>query len=473
LGGGHAARYIRSVRQLMRQRWRWFLSFALAGGLLRWFFAHAFPKVTVDSQVYADIANNWLRHGVYGLTEFGQIVPTYTRMPGYPAFLAVMFAAFGLDNFRVVIAAQILLDLATCVVVADLARRVTGSTRAAQAAFALAALCPFLANYSATVLTETLSVFAAAVALDFAVAGLARWEVGSTGWQAVAPWAGCGAFTAAAILLRPDGGLLLIGMGLYLTVRIVRERSWRKISALLVLGFVSLAPLAPWAVRNLHTMHRFRPLAPRYANDPEDFVPAGFNRWVATWIADYVSTEEIYWQVPGAPLDLTKLPARAFDSTAQRDTTAALIDAYNQDHDLTPALDAEFAALAEQRVRAAPRRYYVTLPALRIASMWLRPRTEMLSSDARWWEFNDDELGSAWAVALGVLGFVYVGLAAAGARRVRFLGMLLMFVIARSLFLGTLENPEPRYTLECYPVILVMAAAWWSGSGREARQLHR
>jgi len=29
----------------------------------------------------------------------------------------------------------------------------------------------------------------------------------------------------------------------------------------------------------------------------------------------------------------------------------------------------------------------------------------------------------------------------------------------RSLFLGTLENPEPRYTLEMYPVVIVFAAA--------------
>jgi hypothetical protein len=39
------------------------------------------------------------------------------------------------------------------------------------------------------------------------------------------------------------------------------------------------------------------------------------------------------------------------------------------------------------------------------------------------------------------------------------LGLLLTFVILRSLFLGTLENPEPRYTLECYPVLIVLAAA--------------
>jgi hypothetical protein len=34
-----------------------------------------------------------------------------------------------------------------------------------------------------------------------------------------------------------------------------------------------------------------------------------------------------------------------------------------------------------------------------------------------------------------------------------------LFVVLRSLFLGSLENPEPRYTLETYPVIIVLAAA--------------
>jgi hypothetical protein len=39
------------------------------------------------------------------------------------------------------------------------------------------------------------------------------------------------------------------------------------------------------------------------------------------------------------------------------------------------------------------------------------------------------------------------------------LGLLLTFVILRSAFLGTLENPEPRYTLECYPLVIILAAA--------------
>ncbi len=105
-------------------------------------------------------------------------------------------------------------------------------------------------------------------------------------------------------------------------------------------------------------------------------------------------------------------------------------------------------------------RYYVELPALRITDMWLRPRTEMLPVDQRWWNFDDPP--EAWfAVAYGALNLILVGTGLVGLlrfRSVRIYSVLLSFILIRSLFLSTMENPEPRYTLECFPVILVMAA---------------
>ncbi|MGZ5546171.1 MAG: hypothetical protein ACXWIU_16010, partial [Limisphaerales bacterium] len=61
----------------------------------------------------------------------------------------------------------------------------------------------------------------------------------------------------------------------------------------------------------------------------------------------------------------------------------------------------------------------------------------------------------------GVINLAYVVLAAMGlwrGGRARSMNMLLLFVLVRSVFLGTLENPEPRYTLECYPVVITLAA---------------
>ena len=78
---------------------------------------------------------------------------------------------------------------------------------------------------------------------------------------------------------------------------------------------------------------------------------------------------------------------------------------------MTPELDARFAKLAADRIRAHPVRYYVVLPLLRVADMWLRPRTELLPPDVRWWEFNDDTKQSVLAVGFGVLNLAYVAAA--------------------------------------------------------------
>jgi len=456
------------VRQLVRQHFRFFLFATLAGLALRLFFLFRFPAITTDSFVYGDIAKNWLQHGVYGMGGNG-VSPTSIRLPGYPAFLALVFAVFGMEHYRAVLAIQVLVDIGTCFLIADLARRMV-SAQAAKAAFILSALCPFLANYAAAALAETLEIFFTVVALDFAAAGLERSDGGTRLWM------GCGLASGIAILLRPDGGLLLAAIVVYLVWAGLRRmflhrQGFLLLAQALVVVVAALVSLVPWTLRNLRTFHRFELLAPRYANEENAFVPMGFNRWVKTWMADYVSVEEIYWNVPGEAVDASKLPARAFDSDTQRQLTLQLLDEYNATLQVSPKLDAEFAELAAERIRAAPLRYYIWLPLVRIADMWLRPRTEILPSDTRWWEFNDDPVGSALALIFGAIGIFYVSLAFTGVLRgitIQHLGLLLIFLILRSVFLGTLENPEPRYTLECYPVIIVLASAWFAAVARKS-----
>ena len=456
----------------MRKKLGFFVGATLAALVLRLFLVLRFPGIVDDSRFYANIAENWLLHGVYGITNSGVIAPTLSRLPGYPAFLAVVFALFGDENFRAVLLVQVLFDLATCFLIADMARRLFNG-RSAQAAFLLAAICPFLANYAAAALTETLEIFFTALALDLALAGLRVGQATSNPVHRPIVWSGCGLSIGAAILLRPDGGILLAAIGGYLLWLLARSLNRASGTGLagsprailwagVLLAIGATAPLIPWTLRNFHTMHRFEPLAPRYANDSDDPVMNGFNRWVKTWTADYVSVQEIYWNVPGEEMDVARLPRRAFDSAQQRQQTSELFADYNRDHDLTPELDARFAALAAERVHTAPLRYYLWLPGLRIADMWLRPRTELFPSDPRWWEFNDDARWLAVSLAFGLINLVYVGLAAAGLlRRREFfgIGLFVLFLVVRSAFLGSLENPEPRYTLECYPVVIVLASA--------------
>jgi hypothetical protein len=487
--------------EMARRHARFFLATTLAGLALRLSLVFRAPAVVDDSRLYADIAKNWLQHGVYGITNSGVIMPTLSRLPGYPAFLAATFCLFGIHNFRAVLLIQVVFDLATCILIAEMALRLF-SERSAKAAFLLAALCPFLANYSATALTETLEIFFTALALNLALGGL---NVGGIAKGSALTWLGCGLSIGGAILLRPDGGILLAAIGGYLLWLLAKtfrssnvsknesgvphscpEQSRRVsrhlrdvetaatsvmprslIVAGLLLGMGAFGPLVPWTIRNFHTFHRFQPLAPRYANDSDEPLMPGFNRWVKTWMADYVSVEEIYWPVPGSDIDVSRLPRRAFDTAQQRNQTAQLFSDYNASHDMAPELDERFATLAEERIKHAPLRYYIWLPALRIADMWLRPRTELFPSDPRWWEFNDDPRWLSLSVAFGLLNVFYVSMGVAGFFRGRGffgIGLFVFFLLLRSVFLGTLENPEPRYTLECYPAVIVVASAWFRHS---------
>jgi len=443
---------------------KYFLLLTLAALALRLLFYLKFPHIEGDSLIYGDIARNWLDHGIFGLTHADGVRPTLIRLPGYPAFLAACFALFGREHYHAVLLVQIAVDVLTCFFVADLARR-TVSARAARFAFLLAALCPFTANYTVAPLAETLSVFFVAVALDAAAAGLGAIGEERFAWGT---WAWCGVAVGCGILLRPDGGILLIAIGLYLGWA-MRKKPAQHISLIaagvLVLA-ISLAPLVPWTIRNWRDFHRFQPLVPQSASDPDEFVPDGFDTWVKTWSADYVSTEEVYWQVPGDKIDISLLPSRAFDSAAQREQTQSIADDYNQALVVNPALNRRFKQLANERIHEGPLRYYVWLPILRAADMWLRPRTEMLPLNSSWWAFAQDTESSILATAWGALNLLFIVaavLAAVRGPRPQYLGMMLLFVLLRSAFLGTLANPEPRYTLECYPVVLLVAGAWTSG----------
>jgi len=448
---------------------RYYLLITLAALGLRLLFYFKFSHVTGDSLIYGDIAKNWLDHGVYGLSHAEAASPTWIRLPGYPAFLAVCFVLFGREHYNAVLLAQIVIDVIGCFFIADLARR-TVSARSARFAFLLAALCPFTANYTVAPLAETLSIFFTVIALDCAVAGFTASEEGRNGWPV---WTWCGVAVSAGILLRPDGGVLLVAIGLFLLWRMWQrpvERSRLFWAGALVL-MISIAPLVPWTVRNWREFHQFEPLAPRYANDPDEFVPAGFDKWVRTWAVEYASTEEVYWQVPGSGVDIKVLPSRAFDDAQQRQKTQSIFEDYQKIAFVNPELNARFEDLANERIRRHPLRYYVGLPVLRIADMWLRPRTEMLPLSTRWWEYADDPGDFVRAGLWGALNLLFVFAAVMGevrGPRPRYLALMLLFVALRSAFLGTLENPEPRYTLECYPVVLLLAGAWISGWKRTA-----
>src|SRR5579875_3846840 len=134
----------------------------------RLYFIRQFPFLDAgDTPIYQQLARNWLKHGIYGLKLGGRILPVDMRAPGYPAFLAAIYAVFG-ESWRAVMLAQAGMDVLTCVLAAGIAAVLApqaSRSRVALAALWLGAVCPFTANYTAVVLTETLATFLTALAL--------------------------------------------------------------------------------------------------------------------------------------------------------------------------------------------------------------------------------------------------------------------------------------------------------------------
>lgn len=434
----------------LHRKW-WIVIFALAAGAaLRLWFIYAYPEVQGDPLIYGDIAKNWMLHGVYGLSTADGLRPTLIRLPGYPLFLMLCFRLFGLEHYHAVMYAQTVIDLASCLLIFGFTEKIA-STRAAWAALWLAALCPFTANYAATPLTETLEIFSIALAL-YAFACLLenpQWR-----WVLLLAFA----FSYAAIL-RPDGALLAVAFCpalLYYGATLWGTRLMLRMTV--VCGVLSVLPFIPWTIRNWKTFHVIQPLAPRYAMDPGEYIQPGFNRWTKTVCADLTCTWEIYWNANSDVMPFDSLPSRAFDSQVQYEKTKQLFADYNKTTTLTPEIDNRFADLAHERITSRPVRFYVAMPLLRLADMWLRPRTELLWIELRWWQYSKHHAETEFAFAYAALNLAYLILASLGLYRwPRFTGTMLLFIILRSALLATIEAPEPRYTLECFPMIIALA----------------
>ncbi len=152
---------------------------------------------------------------------------------------------------------------------------------------------------------------------------------------------------------------------------------------------------------------------------------------------------------------MSKLPSRAFDSPAQYAETAALAADYNaKGQNLSPDVDARFARLAEQRIAAHPLRYYVWLPlgGWRICGCVRGWRT----CPSTWTGGFTSHHRRETPLQLGLCGvertLLLLGFAGL-CLRPRYWPWMLAYLVLRSALLTTVEAPEARYTLECFPML--------------------
>ena len=450
---------------------------ALSGLALRLYLVLKFPVTdTGDAPFYIELAWNWLKNGVYGFPVYGQLTPVDMRVPGYPAFLASVFAFAG-QSTRAAMVAQIFVDLATCFVIALIAARLApgpSRRRVALAGLWLAALCPFTANYTAVVLTETLVIFFTALAIlvllqTFPGSSTKIETATEPRWAGVLsnPWLLAGLVVGFGTLVRPETPLLLFAAGLILLAKWWRPLDWGKlVRAGILMGVGLLLPLAPWAARNWHTLHDVQFLAPRYSELPGEYTPLGFTAWTNTWMWRFRDVYLSQWKVNDEEIDISQLPPYAFDSEDERERVSDLIDEYNEALTVDPSLDQGFREIARERTERHPVRTYLKIPALRSLTLWFTPRVELLPSSGHLWpvrvEWQDDRPDFLATLGLTVVNGIYILLAFMGAwvaRRQPGVALLIVFCMVRTLFFARfVETPEPRYVLECFPAVIALGA---------------
>ncbi len=392
-----------------------------------------------DGKLYAQIARNVLEQHLYSIESEPPYVPTLIRLPGYPLFLSGVYSLFGHTNNSAVRVVQALIDTATCALIALVAffwdpdeKR---KRRSSICALALATVCPFTTIYVATILTETLTMFFMVAMVLTATLAL---KAGNQR-KALRLWVATGLIAGIAVLFRPDSGLFALAIGLTLVIAVLGRASdlklgsWRldvmyRTARASFLGAVfSLAfclALVPWTVRNYRVFHLFQPLAPAHAEMPGEFVARGYLSWLRTWIDDGRYIGPVLWSLDSAPIKLTDIPDRAFDSGEEKQRVGALLEKYNhpaaepdifteqqdsgnapdeadkgsgdetddssdqsdeedqadenapadqapdQSVEMTPEIDAGFAQIARERVAHHPFRYYVWLPLKRARTLW-------------------------------------------------------------------------------------------------------
>jgi len=187
------------------------------------------PDVNVwsDQVVYEALGENLAFRGLFTREPVGAApVPEYARTPGYPAFVALVYRAFGVSRLAVVLV-QAVLFAVLALVAAQVGRRLASPGVGVAAGLATALYAP-LPYYGALTLTDFLTAFLLTVAIATTLRAI---RVPSTLQFALA-----GVLLGALALTRPAWALFAPGLAVALWLA--------GVTAARAISFRHLAPVA-------------------------------------------------------------------------------------------------------------------------------------------------------------------------------------------------------------------------------------
>ena len=326
-------------------------------------FALLAPSLGGDGLVYLKVAENILRNFCVSLSDPASqaCAPHWggNQLPGYPAFIAVIWGLFGDHGAPVRLAQTAVAVLAIAWLVRAVHRCVGG--RAAVAAGLLLAVSPLQVAWPRHLLTETLAlattawVFAELV-LSLEARRLRLWPLAAA--------------LVAAFYVRYDNVLLVVpvAVGAFLI-----HSPWEAVRRGTVLALVVAVPVGGWLVRNVAV--GLSPLPTYYRTAEGAPGPMGYLAWIKTWNTSLYDGARAVFPVASRSYSMIAIPDRAFTDDAERIVVQGLLTELRAyDGQAFPgAIDRRFAELATVRRAARPWQYWLINPARRIAHQWFDP----------------------------------------------------------------------------------------------------
>ena len=136
--------------------------------------------------------------------------------------------------------------------------------------------------------------------------------------------------------------------------------------------------------------------------------------------------------------------------------------------EMTPAIDAAFGQIARERIARKPLRYYLWLPLKRTSSLWFGPHSDYYPFAGELFPITDLDHTThqhIWLPLFTGLVWIYSLLGIAGAWLLwrartftarRWVLLVVLLVFLRLAFFSSMENPEPRYTVEIFPLLALL-----------------
>ncbi|MCC6274530.1 MAG: hypothetical protein IT569_01605 [Leptospiraceae bacterium] len=418
---------------------------------------------TADSWEYRDLAWSILKDHTFGLNG----APKMNRTPGYPAFLAVIFATLGSSQFAIT-GVQILLDTLICLLVVHICFKLEMNKKAIIIAVILTVTCLHTAIYSLMMMTETLYAFFITSALWFLVpekpdSQKLIFSVPTNRIILSSLMFGFG------ILVRPalaPSVAMFAGLLAVLAIMNIKKRTigFLEFKQYILFGFILSVVVVPWMLRNFIVFnHEFKepknPNATLFGYKTDIKI---YRHFYSKEFQGYLYSNEEPFVISG-PVKRPDIVKYVYDGESEDlDRVFGNLEKQIRSENIIglPETLAEFSRITAKRYETAPR-LYVTAPLSRFFRFWITPRI------SAFWP-NTSGHNSSLTINIGftlysvlyvVPGFIGIFLGLLRRKNRNFFLSLIVIIVGHSwMYSVWTAAVQGRYAIPLFPLLVIGVA---------------